>query len=141
MTSGWIGGYCLSFGRVPSNSTYMVGAPIPQGSCPAGAGVVPLGGELEGDEGPCLKTCDSVSDCRPGYQCDHFLSGMGGGPFFSNGVCMPVDCNVAGMTCPAGYACVVPPSDAAAPAGLCGRDRDAGADAGADAATDATVGD
>ncbi len=135
IASGWIGGYCASLGRVPDSTAYVVGSPVPQSTCPPGSGVVPLHGESQGAVVECLKTCNVASDCRAGYQCDHRLSAMGGAPFFSNGVCVPIDCAIAGATCPAGYACQIPSLDAAAASGVCAADSDGGvaSDAGMDA--------
>ena len=101
--SGFLGGYCLSFGV---SVAIMQGAPVPQGSCPTGSGAVPINGERPGDSVPCFKTCSANSDCRAGYQCDHLTPGSGTGQFFSNGICLPVDCSTAGMTCPSGTHCV-----------------------------------
>jgi len=114
--TGWVGGYCLSFARA---GNLMQGQPVPPSNCPPGAGVVPLGGEQPGDLAPCFHTCNASSDCRAGYQCDHLQPAMGTGNFFSNGICLPVDCNTSGMTCPSGYHCVTQPSDAAMPPGQC----------------------
>ncbi len=115
--TGWIGGYCLSFGR---QADIMQGQPVPQGNCPAGAGVLPFNGEGLGDASPCFATCDATHPCRVGYECDHLTPSSGTGEFFSNGVCFPVDCARTGMTCPAGYHCVVA-GDAGVPTGLCAR--------------------
>ena len=113
--SGWIGGYCLSFGRA-TNITE--GQSVPQSNCPPNAGAVPFDGQGPGDSAPCFRTCVADSDCRAGYQCDH-LTSMSGGQFFSNGICLPVDCSRAGMQCPAGYACATVTGDASMRASQC----------------------
>lgn len=135
-SAGWIGGYCFSLGRVPDRAEYVVGSPVPQSNCPPGSGIAPAHGELATSLTLCLKTCEAPSDCRPGYACDHRLSAMGGAPFFSNGVCVPVDCSIAGAMCPSGYACTTSDLDAASFTGVCTADPDAGVtdDAGTDAA-------
>ncbi|MEI8255920.1 MAG: hypothetical protein WCJ30_09620 [Deltaproteobacteria bacterium] len=114
--TGWIGGYCLSFAR---QSEITQGQPVPQSNCPPGAGVVPLDGQYSGDRSTCFAVCDETHLCRVGYQCDLLTPSSGTGDFFSNGICLPVDCARTGMTCPAGYHCEVPPSDAALPPGIC----------------------
>jgi hypothetical protein len=101
--TGFLGGYCLSFGVATNVS---MGAPVPQSNCPAGSGAVPINGEMPGDSVPCFKTCNATSDCRAGYQCDHLTPSSGTGQFFSNGICLPVDCSMSGMTCPSGTHCV-----------------------------------
>ena len=114
--TGWVGGYCLSFARATNDTQ---GSPVPQSNCPPGAGAVPLNGQGPGDSAPCFRTCNATSDCRGGYQCDHLTPAMGTGNFFTNGICLPVDCRTSGMTCPANYHCVTQPSDAAVPPGQC----------------------
>ena len=130
--TGWIGGYCLSFGRT---TNIMQGDAVPQSNCPAGAGTVPLNGQGPGDWAPCFKICNANSDCRVGYQCDHLTPSMSTGNFFTNGICLPIDCAAPGAMCPAGTQCVIESRDGGAPIGHCALDTDAGTTP--DAATDA----
>jgi hypothetical protein len=117
--SGFIGGYCISFGYRPADSAYAMGQPIPQGNCPMGSGPFPFSDTMVSDGTACLATCDTSHPCRAGYTCDHLQSTMTHMPFFTNGFCLPVDCNMTGMSCPSGYHCVTQPSDAAMPPGQC----------------------
>ncbi len=136
--TGWVGGYCLSFAR---QADIMQGQPVPQGNCPPGAGVVPINGEGLGDGSPCFAVCDATHPCRGGYQCDHLTPASGTGNFFSNGICLPVNClsTMPGMTCPANYHCVSVPQDGGPPDGRC--EANTATDGGTDAATDAVTTD
>jgi hypothetical protein len=115
--SGFLGGYCLSFGVA---APLMMGAPVPPSNCPPGSGAVPLDGEAPGDSVPCLKTCSTSAECRAGYQCDHLSTSMGGA-FFSNGVCLPLDCTQPGMDCPTGTTCRTMTAMDGTPFGVCSR--------------------
>ncbi len=112
--SGWLGGYCLSFGLY---ADIMNGAPVPQSNCPPGSGAVPLNNEMTGDSVPCFKICSSDAQCRPGFHCDHLQTSTGS-PFFSNGICFPNDC-LAGMSCPTGTHCVTMTPTTGMPYGVC----------------------
>ncbi len=114
--TGWVGGYCISFAR---QAEIIRGQPVPQGNCPTGAGVVPMNGEGPGDGATCFATCDATHPCRGGYQCDDLTPASGTGDFFSNGICLPVNCLTAGMACPANYHCVIVPVDGGPPDGRC----------------------
>jgi hypothetical protein len=98
--TGFLGGMCISYGVVPSESDYRAGAPILQGSCPDGSAVAPTSGTAgNGDLGLCFRTCVRDGDCRSGYACTHLEAGA----IFSNGLCLPIDCSMA--SCPTGTAC------------------------------------
>jgi hypothetical protein len=90
--TGYIGGYCVSNGRVPSSSA-LTGTTLPQSTCPDGSAILPDTGQVEGDVGTCYKTCATTQDCRAGYAC-------------TLGICTPEDCSAAGNTCPSGYSCL-----------------------------------
>jgi hypothetical protein len=117
--TGFLGGYCVSFARRPPDSAYVEGSAIPQSNCPIGSAPFPSSDTTEGDGTTCFATCDGSHPCRPGYQCDHLEDTATHAPYFTNGFCLPLDCNRSGMACPSGYTCTTPPSDAAMPVGIC----------------------
>jgi hypothetical protein len=101
--TGFLGGYCLSFGRYPGDSAYTPGAPIPQSNCPSGSVAVSVAmGTGTGDSVPCFRACTGASGCRAGYACQHLGSGT---MTTTNGICLPVDCTMTGMSCPSGTTC------------------------------------
>lgn len=107
VATGFIGGYCIAIGRLPAQSAFVPGQPVPRTNCPPGTAGVPAGGTgEEGDPSVCLRTCMLDGDCRAGYHCDQLGQ-------FSNGLCLPIDCSQAGMTCPSGYACMTDPGSGA----------------------------
>lgn len=116
--TGFLGGYCLSYGRYPGDAAYVAGSPIPQSNCPPGSGVIPIGMPAEGDSIACLKTCTSNTQCRSGYTCSH-LQDMSGANFSSNGTCLPLDCSMSGMTCPTGTHCVTMSGTGGTSYGVC----------------------
>lgn len=103
--TGWVGGYCVSRGRQPPQASFVMGRPWPQYDCPMGS--VPYLFLAEGDNVPCLRQCNTNTDCRGGFICDHLQpTGMPTVQFFSTGACLPEDCRAAGApACPAGYRC------------------------------------
>ncbi len=101
MPTGFLGGMCISLGVEPSESAFVPGARLAQGSCPDGSAVPPgFAASAFGDLVVCFQTCTSDASCRSGYACTHFEVTS---PPFSNGLCMPIDCTSA--PCPSGYTC------------------------------------
>ena len=129
-STGYLGGYCMGEGIMPSDDQYVANQPMPAGSCPPEAWLQ-LGqpaGALTG----CVASCVTASDCRPGYTCSYDQPNAGGST--STGACAPVDCSMAGMSCPSGYACVT-----SSQGGICAPGAaDAGTDTDA-ASSDATT--
>jgi hypothetical protein len=100
--TGYIGGYCISFGYRLPDSSYNTGSPVPQGNCPPGSGPVPFSDNQVADSTQCARICAHDSDCRAGYSCQP----LGMPPMVTtNGYCFPIDCSMPGMTCPSGYSC------------------------------------
>jgi hypothetical protein len=58
----------------------------------------------EGQRVQCYPTCATQSDCRMGYYCDRTAGGFGFE--FSDGLCLPANCDMASMPCPLGYHCI-----------------------------------
>lgn len=113
---GWIGGYCVSYGRVVVEP-FVADAPHARSNCPAGSAIVDLAGTAgPGDVATCLATCtrsstaDLQGTCRAGYRCVYSTS-ADGTQSSSDGVCRPIDCNAAAYVgqanqgCPGGYSC------------------------------------
>ena len=139
--TGFLGGYCISFGRMPDPALYAVGQPLPRGNCPTGSVALPAqGSQGEGDSAVCLKGCSANGDCRTGYTCNK-ESNRPNMPF-STGICLPVNCAMAAMACPTGYMCQIVTTDAGVQDGTCipATATDGGTDAATDAATDGTTG-
>ena len=105
--SGFVGGYCALLCILPTGyntSSLFAGTALPQGSCPSGGICYPNGALTEGDPGICLDECSTATDCRPGLECvTQFPLSSGAVASFTNGVCLPIDCQV--NDCPTGYAC------------------------------------
>ena len=101
---GFIGGYCVSFGRRPADSDYDSSSPLPRSNCPPGSAILPFQGTAEGDRTVCLRTCAiDGNECRAGYACAPL--GDPSMPFATNSVCLPADCMTMPTACPAGYSC------------------------------------
>jgi hypothetical protein len=117
--TGYIGGQCYSIGRLPNTADYATGGPLPRANCPMNSVAIPFAsGDEEGDPAICLRSCTTDSDCgRAGYFCDHF--GTPDMPTFTTGICNPINCAMPAYACPTGYHCVITPTDAATPSGLC----------------------
>ncbi len=131
--TGFVDGYCYSLARQVSAQEYngRIGGQLPQSNCPAGSVVLPERDTLEGAPTPCWRACDDMTPCRTGYSCDHLqiTDAMGRPmPAFANGACLPVDCTMAGMECPAGFSCQTRVLDGGRSVGTCARR--AAADAG-----------
>jgi hypothetical protein len=157
--NGWNGGSCVSTCSLPIG--YNVGSffdpgdagpagVLPQANCPSGSVCFPNGaGEAERDEGICLTGCRQNSDCRvaEGYRCEQrFEVAPNRYATFMNGICTPMDCLMAGMTCPTGYMCDSRTRTSGGQTTRYGVCRPAVADAGTDggptdAASDAVTGD
>ena len=110
MATGFLGGFCLSFGRHPGNAAIQPDRPLPQSTCPAGSVAIPSEtGSNEGDSAYCFKGCTMSSECRPGYECDRML--FNGTMQPTTGICSPINCVAAPyatMTnagCPAATVC------------------------------------
>jgi hypothetical protein len=105
--SGFVGGYCTLLCILPTGyntSSFFAGTALPQATCPSGGICYPNGGFTEGDPGVCLDECSAAGDCRPGLECvKDFSLSSGGVASFSNGVCLPIDCQAT--ACPTGYSC------------------------------------
>ena len=99
MPTGFLGGYCIGFGRIPDVSEFTNGV-LPRSDCPPGSVVLPDSGSATGDLTFCFRTCTHASDCRVGYTCGAAL--MGSTPTL---ICIPLDCSMTGMTCPTGTTC------------------------------------
>jgi hypothetical protein len=120
--TGALDGMCISYARAVAT---VMGEPVPASNCPAGAGAPGLGVQ-PGDLTVCYPICDDDSQCRLGYHCDRFEDPSSGVPYFTNGVCLPIDCARAGAdACPGGTTCA---SDGVR--GVCAR---SSADGGIDA--------
>jgi hypothetical protein len=135
--SGFIGGMCISFGYRLPGSSYNLGQPVPQGNCPMGSGPVPFRNNMAGGSTACFPICVHNSDCRTGYACQP----LGMPPMTtSNGFCFPVDCSMAGMACPSGYACQTV-TQGTNTFHVCASSgpSDAGTDSGHDAGTDTGI--
>jgi hypothetical protein len=135
---------CISFGRVPADSTFAIGQPAPHANCPYGAVIVPAESmSSDGDVGYCQRQCSADADCRLGYGCIFFVDGMGGQT--TTGFCDAINClapefaTTPNRRCPDGFTCQSIPTDAGMPEGDCVRvvtDGGTADDSGADAATD-----
>ena len=118
--TGWVGGgMCISRCILPqgyNSSTLWPERNLPRANCPEGAVCFPNGTLTRGDLGLCLKECTANTDCRPGFFCRKtYQLGMGRTTTFNNGYCTPVNCAMAGMSCPAGHTCRM----SSATAGIC----------------------
>lgn len=138
LPTGWIDGYCESFGRVPDPALYGPRIPLPRSNCPAGSVLVPAESQAnEGDWGECFKECRADSDCRLNYRC-LFFEYRGGGRS-ATGYCSAFNCLFARFSsepnngCAPGFRCER--LDEPQPSGMCVRDGDAGADAASPDAT------
>ncbi len=123
LPNGWNNGYCFSVGRTPANADFMIGGAWPRSNCPVGSVALPAGvAPAEGDPALCVRECRMDSECRTfeGYRCFRGRNPMTGLPAFTTGGCIPVDCNMAGMACPAGYTCRTM-TGTGGPYGVCGR--------------------
>ncbi len=107
--TGWNGGYCYGPCILPNGyntNTFFDGTALPQGTCPEGDVCFVNGSYTRGDLGACLHGCATDADCRgaEGYSClKDFDLPSGGTSSYTNGVCLPIDCNVD--DCPTGYMC------------------------------------
>lgn len=127
-SAGYIDGMCASEGR---ESMAVAGAPVPVSNCPSGSAIVPVAGN--GALGTCRRSCASDDECRAGYRCDHGDEGGAAAPYFSNGICAPIDCARAGFGCPADYVCAID-----AGVGRCTADTSDAGTSDASESTDAT---
>lgn len=120
--TGWVGGSCTGNCVLPSgfnSSSFYNGEALPAGTCPGAAVCLPVAQQARGDLGRCYAACVADSDCRPGYACLRDIAlGGGGVSSYSNGACVPDNCEVAG--CPAGYDCVTVTGSDGSPRSVCG---------------------
>ncbi len=134
--TGNLGGRCLSVARRPDQMSYMRGMGLLRGNCPMGSVIIPYTGETTGDVSTCVKECVMDMDCRAGYFCNRVFNGNPPAPVYTTGGCVPVNCILAGRTCPGGTRCDRRGNGASA-FGVCVRDGDAGGpDGGVDASAD-----
>jgi hypothetical protein len=107
---------CASTGRVPPPTDFDPTRPLPQSNCPNGSVVSSIERGNTGDVTTCFRGCNTDSECRTGYECDH--EQYSGGPYAS-GRCAPINCLETGRVCPSGYACH--PITGSMMFGTCGR--------------------
>ncbi|MCC6874457.1 MAG: hypothetical protein IT378_09160 [Sandaracinaceae bacterium] len=122
--TGWIHGYCVGNCVLPrgyNSNTYFDGDALPAATCPGDAVCLPAGStQSRGDLGTCYDQCTSNGDCREGYGClQQFGLQSGGTASFSNGLCVPANCQSSG--CPTGYECVTVTGLNGQPRAVCAR--------------------
>ena len=120
--TGWVGGYCVGSCVLPSgfnNNDFFAGDALPAGSCEGEAVCIPAGdGQSRGDLGRCYASCAGDGDCREGYTClQEFQLASGGTSSYSNGICVPGNCQMDG--CPSGYSCVTVTGSDGNPRAVC----------------------
>lgn len=123
--SGWVGGYCVSNCILPTGyntNDFFAGDAFPNGGCPGDAVCIPadFSQTAVGDLGRCYDQCLLDTDCREGFRCLQEINLQSGGVrMFSNGLCLPWDCQANG--CPSGYTCQMVTTADGATRSVCGR--------------------
>ena len=123
--TGWVGGYCVSNCILPpgyNNNDFFAGDALPNGGCPGDAVCIPadFSQTAQRDLGRCYAQCEADGDCREGYTCLKDINlASGGVSSYSNGLCLPGNCDMDG--CPSGYRCQTVTDSSGRQRAVCGR--------------------